>query len=113
MILESQIEQHFKKKVEAHGALVWKFTSPGRAGVPDRIVILPGGRVVFAEMKAPGKKLRPLQRAVISLIRKTGCHVWVIDSLEKVDEFIEKEVTPNEVYTASISGGVNPKTRKS
>lgn len=100
MILESQIERYFKKKVEEHGALVWKFTSPGRPGVPDRIVMLPGGRVVFAEIKAPGKKPRPLQRAVIYRMRKQGCRVWVIDSREKVLEFIEREVMPCEVHTS-------------
>ena len=58
---ERHIERCFKKALEAKGALVWKFVSPGIVGVPDRIVLLPGGRAVFAELKRPGEKLRPIQ----------------------------------------------------
>ncbi len=112
MILEKQIERKFKQKVEALGALAWKFTSPGRAGVPDRIVILPGGRVVFAEMKAPGQKLRPLQVATVAMIKRLGCHAWVIDSYEKIDEFIEKEMMPDGVHTASVPGGGDKPNRR-
>ena len=101
---EREVERFFKAQLEKRGAIGWKFVSPGPAGVPDWAVLLPGGRVVFAEMKAPGKKPRPLQRAVFSRMERIGHRVHVIDSPEAVKRFME-EVTPDEVYPASVSGG--------
>ena len=90
MIRENDIERFFKKEVEKHGGLVWKFVSPNQSGVPDRIVMMPGGKVVFAEIKAPGKKPRPLQLAVIDKIARLGITTWVIDSRVLVHSFIEQ-----------------------
>ena len=99
MITEREIERYFKAQLEKRGALVFKFVSPGQTGVPDRVVLLPGGRVVFAEMKAPGEKPRPLQRAVFARMAKAGHPVYIIDSREAVKKFVE-EVMPNEVHTS-------------
>ena len=85
---EKSIERYFTRKVKEHGGLAWKFVSPGHAGVPDRIVLLPGGKCCFAEIKAPGRKPRKLQTAVMKRLRQQGFDVWVIDSHEKVREFI-------------------------
>jgi hypothetical protein len=90
LIRESDIERYFKREVEKHGGLVWKFVSPGQAGVPDRVVLMPGGKVVFAEIKAPGKKPRPLQLAVIEKMARLGITTWVIDSRVLVQSFIEQ-----------------------
>ena len=87
---EKDIERYFTRKVKEHGGLAWKFVSPGHAGVPDRIVFLPGGKCCFAEIKAPGGKPRKLQIAVMKRLREQGFDVWVIDSREKVREFIER-----------------------
>ncbi|RAP23459.1 hypothetical protein C2W64_03075 [Brevibacillus laterosporus] len=62
--------------------------SPGNAGVPDRIVLLPGGKAVFVELKAPGKKPTALQLAQGKKISGLGFTVTVIDSKQGVDEFI-------------------------
>ena len=99
MIKERDVERYFKAQLEKRGALVFKFVSPGQAGVPDRVVLLPGGRVVFAEMKAPGEKPRPLQRAVFARMARAGHPVYIIDSREAVKRFME-EVTPSEVHTS-------------
>ena len=96
---EKKIERYFKAQLEKRGALVFKFVSPGQAGVPDRVVLLPGGRVVFAEMKAPGEKPRPLQRAVFARMARAGHPVYIIDSREAVKRFME-EVMPSEVHTS-------------
>ena len=101
---EKDIEHYFKREVEKRGAIVWKFVSPNQAGVPDRLVLLPGGRVAFAEIKSPGKIPRPLQRAVFNRMTKLGFRVWVIDSREQVGAFI-KEVVSCEVHTSRISSG--------
>ena len=69
--------------------LCWKFISPGMAGVPDRIVIPPWGRVIFVELKAPGKRLRKLQKVRREQLKAQNVDVWVIDSKEKVDKFVQ------------------------
>ena len=86
---EKDIERYFSRKVTEQGGLAWKFVSPGHAGVPDRIVLLPGGKCCFAEIKAPGKKPRKLQRTIMERLRRQGFDVWVIDSREKAKEFVE------------------------
>lgn len=90
-MLESEVEKRLCKRVkeELHGR-AFKFVSPGCNGVPDRIVLLPMGRIYFVELKAPGKKLRKLQEWVVSGIRELGFEVIRIDTLEKVEEFVRK-----------------------
>ena len=62
-----------------------KWVSPGHSGVPDRIVFLPGGRIIFVEVKAPGKKLRPLQVHVKGQLEALGVDFRVVDSKESVN----------------------------
>lgn len=89
--LESAIEDRLRKRVKLLGGLCLKFVSPGQNGVPDRIILLPGGRVVFAELKAPGKRERKLQLFVQGLIRKLGFTVIpTVDSYDRVEYVIEK-----------------------
>lgn len=88
---ESLIETRLTKKCRAEGWRVYKFVSPGTAGVPDRLILLPGGRAVFAELKAPGKKPRPLQLLRQEQIAALGFTVEpAIDSYAAVDDFIER-----------------------
>ena len=63
---ESEIEARLVRGVKALGGVAYKFVSPGNVGVPDRVVVLPGGRVIFVELKAEGGRLSPMQR--LSLI---------------------------------------------
>lgn len=90
-MLEKDVEQHLRKKVkeDLHG-LALKFVSPGFNGVPDRIILIPGGKIVFVETKAPAKKLRKLQTWVCGLIKDLGFVVLKIDTKEKVNKFIEE-----------------------
>jgi hypothetical protein len=74
------------------GGIALKFVSPGMAGVPDRIVLLPKAKITFVELKAPGKKMRPLQIKRKSQLEELGFLVYCIDSLEAIDDFI-KDVT--------------------
>lgn len=84
---EAEIEAKLRRKVEAMGCLCWKFVSPGRSGVPDRIILVPGGYTIFAELKAPGKRERPLQEYVQSILRGMGFKVFSsVDSDEKINE---------------------------
>ena len=69
--------------------------SPGTAGVPDRIILMPKGHIAFVEVKAPGEKPRPLQLSRHRLLRRLGFQVYVLDALEDTDKII-KEVMSNE-----------------
>lgn len=85
-MLEKTLEAMLVRKVKSIGGLCDKFTS-GHRGPPDRIVTLPGGRIIFVEMKAPGKKPTELQLRDHTRRRALGCDVRVIDSKEQIDAF--------------------------
>ncbi|MGM0940342.1 MAG: VRR-NUC domain-containing protein [Bacillota bacterium] len=86
---ESQLEKRLKDKIEQLGGLCFKWVSPGRRGVPDRICILPRGRTIFVEMKAPNGKLSPLQEKRIQELEKRKHEVYVLETKQKVDAFIK------------------------
>lgn len=83
-MLEKQIEQKLIRMVKQQGGLALKFVSPSYAGMPDRLVLLPDGIIVFVELKAPGKKPRPLQLARHRLLRSLGFPVYVINGVEQI-----------------------------
>lgn len=87
---EKMIEQKFTAAVRTAGGLALKFASPGFDGVPDRIVLLPGGRMAFVEVKAPGKKPRPLQEARHRLLRRLGFKVYVLDDAGQIGGIIDE-----------------------
>ncbi|RKO63243.1 VRR-NUC domain-containing protein [Caldibacillus debilis] len=87
---ERDIEEYLRNQVKKAGGKAYKFVSPGNDGVPDRLVLFPGGRVYFVELKAPGKKPRPLQIKQMRDIASFGCNVRAIDSKEGVDAFIRE-----------------------
>jgi hypothetical protein len=86
-MLEKDIENALVRRVKTLGGTCEKFTSPGRKYVPDRIVTLPGGRVVFVELKAPGKKPTELQGRDHARRRALGCDVRIIDSKDDANAF--------------------------
>lgn len=95
-MLEKRLEEKFCKRIARTGSLPLKFISPGQAGVPDRIILIPGGRIRFAELKKPGGKLRPLQVHTVKRLRKLGFIVHVVDSAEKIERIareIEEELS--------------------
>jgi hypothetical protein len=92
MAKERQIENKLKKEVEMVGGLCLKFTSPGMAGVPDRLVLLSGARIYFVELKTPGKKLRPLQLKRKNQLESLGFTVYVIDSYKGIEDFLQEVV---------------------
>lgn len=87
---EKEIEQKLRLSVKAHGGIALKFTSPGFDGMPDRLILLPKGRMAFAELKAPGKKPRALQLARHRLLRRLGFTVYVIDDTEQIGGIIDE-----------------------
>ncbi len=84
-MLEKTIEDKLRKPVRAMGGLCLKWESPGFTGVPDRLILLPGGVVVMVETKAPGKKERKRQEYVHAQLRALGFTVFsTVDTPEKV-----------------------------
>lgn len=91
---EKQIEQKLVQAVRKIGGMCLKFVSPIFDGMPDRLIILPGGKIAFAELKAPGKKPRPLQLARHKALMKLGFHVYVIDSIEQIGAILDEIQSP-------------------
>ena len=87
-MLEKDIEKALVKKVKALGGLCIKFTSPSMMGIPDRIVLLPKGKLGFVELKRPGGKARPIQVKRIKDLKKLGFKVFILDEKENIDEII-------------------------
>ena len=79
VLRESVIEKALVKEAKSRGGV-----SPGFDGVPDRLVLLPGGKCAFVELKAPGKKLRPLKEKRKHQLEALGFSVYVIDGLEQI-----------------------------
>ena len=86
---EKEIEKKLTQAVKCMGGLALKFISPGYDGVPDRIVLFPGGRIAFVEVKAPGKTLRPLQVRRKRQLESLGFKVYVLDAAEQIDEILK------------------------
>ena len=87
---ESVIERKLLQEVRQSGGLALKLVSPGFNGVPDRLLLFMGGRVAFAEVKAPGEKPRPLQVHRITRLRALGFRVYVIDGVKQIGGMIDE-----------------------
>ena len=87
---EKEVEQALVRSVKKAGGLCMKFTCPGMDGVPDRLVLLPFGKCAFVELKAPGKKPRPLQIRRMKQITALGIPCYVIDAKEQIGEVIKR-----------------------
>lgn len=92
-MLEKEVEKFLVRQVKKLGGISFKFISPGNAGVPDRIVILPNGKVLFVELKTDKGKLTKLQEVQIKKISDLGADVRVLRGIEGVKEFIN-EIQP-------------------
>ena len=85
---ESKIERALVDAVKKQGGIAFKFTSQTMNGVPDRLVLLPGGHIGFVELKAPGKQLRILQKKRKAQLETLGFPVFVVDRPEQIEETI-------------------------
>ena len=87
---EKQIENKLATEAKKLGGIALKFVSPSFDGIPDRLVLIPDGHIAFVELKAPGKKPRPLQLARHRLLRSLGFRVYVIDSVEQTGGMLDE-----------------------
>lgn len=87
---ESEIESRLRAEAKKMGGMAVKFTSPGLNGVPDRIVLLPGRKIAFVELKAPGKKPRPLQIKRMRQLKSLGFPVYMVDGAEQIGGVLDE-----------------------
>ena len=87
---EKQIEQRLVKAVKAQNGMCPKLVSPGTDGMPDRMVLLPDGKLSFVEVKAPGEKPCPLQIRRHEQLRQLGFRVAVLDDPEQIPSILEE-----------------------
>lgn len=87
---ENVIERQLAMAVKKMGGMAVKFVSPGLDGVPDRIVLLPDRKIAFVELKAPGKKPRPLQEKRSRQLEALGFPVYVIDGVEQIGGVLDE-----------------------
>lgn len=85
---EKLIERKLVDGVKARGGLCVKFYSAYQRGVPDRIILMPGGRIYFVELKSTGKKPTKLQELFIQKLRDLGFIAVVIDTIDKLNAFM-------------------------
>ena len=90
MMREKHIEQKLTKTVKNIGGLALKFVSPNFNGVPDRLILLPGGKIAFVELKAPGKKMRALQIKRKGQLEALGFKVYCRDRVEMIGGVIDE-----------------------
>lgn len=88
MLSEKQIEKKLVEAVKQRGGLAPKLISPGMDGMPDRMVLLPGECILFVEVKAPGKKPRPLQVLRHRQLTELGFEVYVLDDPNQIPEIL-------------------------
>lgn len=87
---EREIERKLVSAVKSRGGICPKFVSPGFDGMPDRVVLLPHGKLGFVEVKRPGEQPRLLQTARHRLLRKLGFLVFVLDGEEQIGGVIDE-----------------------
>ena len=85
---EKDIEQKLRQAIKEMGGRAYKFISPGNIGVPDRMVCLPGGRLIFVELKTESGRLTPVQQAQIGYLKNLGQDVRVLYGIEDVERFV-------------------------
>ena len=103
---ESAIEKWMKRKIEEKGGRFYKWVSPGCRGVPDRIMIMPGGRIAFVELKADHGRLSRIQARMHGILRRLGCMVYVVRGMDEAKAFMKAlgGGEEDEVRATRISG---------
>lgn len=86
---EKEVEAALVKAAKKRNGVALKFVSPGFSGVPDRLVLLPDGKIGFIELKSPGKKMRLLQEKRKSQLERLGFLVFCLDSKEEVEVMLD------------------------
>lgn len=106
---EKDIEKWMRDQVSMIGGKFYKWVSPGNDGVPDRILILPGGRIIFVELKTETGRLSVVQSYVLGKLMRLGCETAVIYGMKDAKRFLEhlKGGNADEIRAARLSDAGN------
>ena len=85
---EKTLEARLRREVEKRGGMALKLSAQLHRGLPDRLILMPGGRAYFAEIKTTGKKPTKLQEKCHRELRSLGFTVWVVDSTQRLENFL-------------------------
>lgn len=86
--MEKNVESYLTRQIESLNGKCYKWVSPNNSGVPDRIVLLPKGNILFVELKEYNGKISAIQKVQQKIISNLGFQVYVLNSKERVQEFI-------------------------
>lgn len=100
-MIEKDIENRLVLQVEKIGGQALKFEVPGKAGMPDRLILVPGGSIIFVEVKAPGEKPRPLQKKRMRDLEEMGFKTRVVDSYDSIDRLIGEIIWQSSYLTTT------------
>lgn len=89
-MIERDIERYLVRQAKANGWGCYKWVSPGNVGVPDRILILPYGKVVFVELKTETGRLSPLQKQQIDKLQNLDCEVELVYGIDQVKQLVAR-----------------------
>jgi hypothetical protein len=89
MTVEKTLENKLRNRVKKLGGIAIKLISPSLTGLPDRLVLLPGARIYFVELKSTGRKLSPMQVIVHKILIRLGFNPYVIDSEDLLNGFFK------------------------
>lgn len=89
-MLEKNIERKLVKETKACQGMCLKFTSPSMTGMPDRIILLPKGKIGFVEVKRKGERPRSIQIKRINDLRDLGFKVFVLDDQQDIDKILKE-----------------------
>lgn len=98
-MLEKTLERKVCNYIKDLGGKAFKWVCPGETGVPDRICILPGGKIIFIELKRPGRKdgRSERQKKIFRVLETLNCEVWLISSMEELKERLNKGGDTNDL----------------
>lgn len=108
-VRENKVETYLDDRAKALGGLTRKWVSPGRDGVPDRIMFLPGGRIIFVEVKTTGGKVSGTQEREIARLMLAGASVCIIYGRQAVDQLFQfLDLMPGLPQVCKVYGGPTP-----
>ena len=104
---EKTLEARLVREIEARGGMALKYTSQYHRGIPDRIILMPYGRIYFVELKSTGEKPNYIQRYAMRQLQERGFAAWVVDDSRKLEQFLLTVDTDQGYFSPDIANNVN------
>lgn len=104
---EKTLEARLVREIEARGGMALKYTSQYHRGIPDRIILMPYGRIYFVELKSTGETPNYIQRYAMRQLQERGFAAWVVDDSKKLEQFLLTVDTDQGYFRPDIANNVN------